>query len=385
MNNISFPNLGLDFSINPVAFSIGSLQVYWYGIITALAFLVIILGILRSSDKYGIKQDDLVDLVLITSIIGIICARIFYVLVNWDRYRNNLSEIYKIWGGGLAIYGGIIGGIITIYLFCRKRKISALQILDHLVVYFALGQAIGRWGNFVNQELFGPNTNLPWAMTGNVIQNTIARFPENFPGVDAYLPVHPLFLYESLWDFLTFTLLATFRKRKKMEGEVFSLYMISYGLARFTIDSMRFDLKVGNFNINRVIGLIFAIAFGVIFIARRLRKNEDLIEEADEGTTPSIYREILHGMDNQSSAADDEVANEGTISDSVDEAVIEGSVSSDRDETENEANASDIDDESTGYEDQEGAKQASVSDSEDEAVNPETDGSIDIVENENAD
>ena len=136
MNNISFPNLGLDFSINPVAFSIGSLQVYWYGIITALAFLVIILGILRSSDKYGIKQDDLVDLVLITSIIGIICARIFYVLVNWDRYRNNLSEIYKIWGGGLAIYGGIIGGIITIYLFCRKEKSARYKYLT--ILWFIL-------------------------------------------------------------------------------------------------------------------------------------------------------------------------------------------------------------------------------------------------------
>ncbi len=301
MHNISFPNLGLDFAINPVAFKIGTLEVYWYGIITALAFLVIIIGALKDSDKYGIIQDDLVDLILITSLVGIICARAFYVLVNWNSFRNNLGDVYKIWTGGLAIYGGIIGGIITIYLFCRKRKISALKILDHLVVYFAFGQAIGRWGNFVNQELFGPNTNLPWAMTGDVIRNTITRFPEDFPGMAANLPVHPLFLYESLWNLIAFVVLLSFRKRKKMDGEVFSLYMISYGLARFVIDSMRFDLKVGTVNINRIIGLIFVIAFGVIIIVRRSRKKEGIDEQASEGADSSIYREILQDIESQSS------------------------------------------------------------------------------------
>ena len=133
-------------------------------IITALAFLVIITGVLRSG-KYGLKQDDLTDMLLFTAPIGIIGARIFYVLVNWELYSPNPIDIIKIWEGGLAIYGGIVLGIITIFIFCRIRKINALQVLDHLAVYLALGQSIGRWGNFVNQELYGPSTNLPWGMT----------------------------------------------------------------------------------------------------------------------------------------------------------------------------------------------------------------------------
>lgn len=298
MHNISFPNLGINFNLNPVAFSVGPVTVYWYGIITALAFLIIIVGILRNSHKYDLKQDDLIDLMLVTTPIGIVCARIFYVLVNWDLYRYDLSKIYKIWHGGLAIYGGIIGGIITIYLFCRKRKISALKLLDHIVVYLVLGQVVGRWGNFVNQELFGPNTNLPWGMTGDIIQRSIAQSPSQFPGVDPNLPVHPLFLYESLWNLIAFFVLIWFRKRKKMDGEVFSLYMVSYGLARFAIDSLRFDLKVGNVNVNRIIGLLFAVAFAMFFIVRRIRKKDD---QADAEHEPSIYREILDEIEDKSS------------------------------------------------------------------------------------
>lgn len=298
MNYISFPKLGIEIALDPVVFSIGSIKIYWYGIITALAFLVIIIGILKNSDKYGLKQDDLIDLILITTPVGIVCARIFYVLVNWDYYRNDLSEIYRIWHGGLAIYGGVIGGIITIYIFCRRRKISTLKLLDHVVVYLVLGQVIGRWGNFVNQELFGPNTDLPWGMTGNIIKNTISNFPSQFPGVDPNLPVHPLFLYESLWNLAAFFILIWFRKRKKVDGEVFSLYMVSYGMARFVIDSLRFDLKVGNINVNRVIGILFAITFIIIFIARRIRqKGKIAVEEEYE---PSIYREILTEIEDKS-------------------------------------------------------------------------------------
>ncbi|NLM10187.1 MAG: prolipoprotein diacylglyceryl transferase [Clostridiaceae bacterium] len=304
MHNISFPKLGLEINLDPEVFSLGPITVYWYGIITALAFLVIIIGILKNSEKYGLKQDDLIDLMLITTPIGIICARIFYVLVNWDFYKNNLSEVYKIWHGGLAIYGGIIGGIITIYLFCRARKISTLKLLDHIVVYLVLGQVIGRWGNFVNQELFGPNTDLPWGMTGDIIQRTIANSPSQFPGVDPDLPVHPLFLYESLWNLVAFFVLIWFRKRKKMDGEVFSLYMISYGMARFAIDSLRFDLKVGDVNVNRVIGILFAVAFIIVLIVRRVRQKD--VADSEEVYEPSIYRDILTEIEDKSLDSGDE-------------------------------------------------------------------------------
>jgi len=271
MHYIDFPNLGIHFEMNPELFTIGPFTVHWYGIITAVAFLVIILGVLRNSSKYGLSSDDLIDMMLITTPVGIIGARIFYVAVNWKYYAANLSEVYKIWNGGLAIYGGIVVGIITILLFCRQRKIKPLQLLDHIVVYLVLGQAIGRWGNFVNQELFGSNTNLPWAMTGDIIKRTITM--EQYPGVNPDLPVHPVFLYESLWNLLAFFVLHWFRRRKKLEGEVFSLYMIFYGMARFVIDSLRFDLMVGRLNVNRVIGVLFALAFAVVFIVRRVRSG----------------------------------------------------------------------------------------------------------------
>lgn len=280
---IRFPKLGIHLEINPVLFQVGPFSIHWYGVITALAFLVIIIGVLRKSDRYGLKQDDLIDMMLFTVPIGIIGARLFYVLMNWEMYSGNPLDIVKIWEGGLAIYGGIILGIITILLFCRSRKINALQLLDHIVVYLALGQSVGRWGNFVNQELFGPPTTLPWGMTGNIIERTTRE------------PVHPLFLYESLWNLGTFFLLAWFRKRKKLEGEVFSLYMVSYGCARLLIDSMRSDLRIGGVNINQVIGGIFAVAFLILFIYRRLQgvmKGEEA-----EPVQPSQYRDILEKME----------------------------------------------------------------------------------------
>lgn len=276
---IEFPKLGIHLEINPVLFQAGPFTIHWYGIITALAFLVIILGVLRKSESYGLKQDDLIDMMLFTVPIGIVGARLFYVIMNWEMYSSDPLSIVKIWEGGLAIYGGIILGIITILLFCRFRKINALQLLDHIVVWLPLGQVVGRWGNFVNQELFGPPTTLPWGMTGNIIQRAYRD------------PVHPLFLYESLWSFCAFFLLLWFRKRKKLQGEVFSLYMISYGCARLVIDSMRSDLRIGNVNINQVIGGLFAAAFFVLFLYRR-QKLKRKAEEA-EPTPPSQYRAIL--------------------------------------------------------------------------------------------
>lgn len=282
---IEFPKLGIHLEINPVLFQLGPFTVHWYGVITALAFLVIILGVIRKSERFGLKQDDLIDMMLFTAPIGIIGARIFYVLVNWELYSSNPIDIIKIWEGGLAIYGGIILGIITIFLFCRARKINPLQLLDHLVVYLALGQSIGRWGNFVNQELFGPATDLPWGMTGNIIQRTETE------------PVHPLFLYESLWSLTAFFILLWFRKRKKLQGEVFSLYMVFYGGARLVIDSMRSDLRIGNVNVNQVIGGLFAFTFLVVFLARRLRLSKR--SEEDVPYQPSQYREILDNIEQE--------------------------------------------------------------------------------------
>ena len=315
---IQFPKLGLRFEINPEIFSIdtffGTFTVYWYGLITALAFLVIVIGILKDCSKYGIDRDHMIDLILITTPIGIIGARLYYVIVNWKQYSQNPVEIFKIWHGGLAIYGGIIFGIITIYLFCRIKKISTLKILDHIVVYLVLGQVIGRWGNFVNQELFGPNTDLPWGMTGNIIQRTIKNED----------PVHPLFLYESLWNLAAFFILLWFRKRKKLDGEVFSLYMILYGGARFLIDRLRLDMRIGDVNINLLLGLIFVIAFTAVFILRRIRIKPS--EPEDTEYEPRRYREILDAVDEKESSADAGDVNGGDSTETEDNAKSEDDV-----------------------------------------------------------
>ncbi|MBP7176043.1 MAG: prolipoprotein diacylglyceryl transferase [Thermoclostridium sp.] len=298
LNHIDFPRLGIHLELNPVLFTLGPFAVHWYGIITALAFLVIITGVLRSSEKYGLKQDDLTDMLLFTAPVGIIGARIFYVVVNWELYSRNPLDIIKIWEGGLAIYGGIVLGIITIFLFCRFRKISALQVLDHIAVYLPLGQSIGRWGNFVNQELFGPSTTLPWGMTGDVIQRTTSDL------------VHPLFLYESLWNLAVFFVLVWFRKRKKLQGEVFSLYMVLYGCARLFIDSMRPDLRVNGVNVNQVIGGLFALAFVILLIYRRLR----LKKRPDGGVDyqPSQYRSILDSIEQEQPSEPSSVGSKDT-------------------------------------------------------------------------
>lgn len=368
---IDFPNLGIHLELNPQLFTIGPITVHWYGIITAVAFLVIIIGVLRKSERFGLKQDDLIDMMLITTPVGIIGARVLYVLVNWNYYSMNPSKIYRIWEGGLAIYGGIIFGIITIYLFCRRRKISTLQLLDHIVVYLSLGQVVGRWGNFVNQELFGPNTNLPWGMTGDIIAERIRD--GEFPGVIPDLPVHPLFLYESLWNLATFFILLWFRKRKKSQGEVFCLYMISYGMARFTIDSLRFDLQVGGMNINRIIGLLFAVLFAAIFVIRRLRRKNT--EDQDGQYEPSRYREIIEKIEKDSGADENpEAPNEETdkeaVSESAEEAVGEPS-----DESAEEAGrepSSGIAEEAGGEASDESAKEA-VEKAPDESAKEEAD------------
>lgn len=188
MHFIEFPRLGLRFDINPEIFTIGEVTIHWYGVIIALAFLAAVLGALRSSEKQGISQDNLIDMILYTIPVAIILARLYFVFMNWSYYSLNLSEIFKVWHGGIAIYGGIFGGILTIIVFCKTKKISAFKMLDHVVIYMVLAQSIGRWGNFVNQELYGIRTTLPWGMTGDIIQFQTANTAT----------VHPVFLYESI-------------------------------------------------------------------------------------------------------------------------------------------------------------------------------------------
>ncbi len=262
-NTITFPNLGLTFDINRAAFSIFGLDVYWYGIIIACGLILALIYAFRESKRTGLDQDDLLNMFLIAIPVSIICARLYYVVFSFDLYKDDLLAIFDIRNGGLAIYGGLIGAILTVLVYCRVKKINIGLVLDILAVGFLIGQAVGRWGNFVNGEAFGSYTTLPWAMSITSDGSTIASH------------AHPTFLYESLWDVLGVVLLLIYRKHKRFSGEVFCAYIAWYGLGRFWIEGLRTDsLYLGPVRISQFLALISLLA-AVIFIIlyRRFIKN----------------------------------------------------------------------------------------------------------------
>lgn len=210
--------------MNPVAFKIFGIEIMWYGILISLGVLLGVYFALRECKRIGFKEDNLLDFLLIAIPTSIVGARVYYVIFSWDYYSKNLGEIINIRNGGLAIHGALIVGVIVGILFCKKRKINVLQLLDIVIPSVALGQAIGRWGNFVNQEAHGGPTDLPWGIMVNGQK------------------VHPTFLYESIMDFAIFLFLVWLRKNKKLNhGQIFALYLVLYSAVRFIVEGLRTD------------------------------------------------------------------------------------------------------------------------------------------------
>jgi len=288
---VEFPGLGLSFEISTVAFRVFGVPIYWYGIIIAFAFLLAILLALRSCRKYDIEQDTILDLVLYAAPAAIVGARLYYVIFNWEYFKGDIKAILDIRSGGLAIYGSVIAAVIVALIYCRAKKINFFKLTDFAIPYLLLGQGIGRWGNFVNQEAFGDRTTLPWRMNGDVINSFLLK---NYEGIDLSKEgVHPTFLYESLWDIAVFLFLIWYRKKKKVDGEVLSLYFIMYGVGRFLIEGLRTDsLMLGEFRVSRLLSLILAVAFAGVFVYLRVRK-ENIAEEAVEEEVRSEYRDLL--------------------------------------------------------------------------------------------
>lgn len=227
MYNVSFPGLGLEFKVERTAISLGGFNIYWYGILVGCGFLLALLYAVKSLKRYKIHGDPFFDCVLAGLIFGIIGARLYYVAFRWDYYSQNLAEILSIHEGGLAIYGGIIGGLGSACIVAKLRKVNIPAMLDIGALGFLIGQGIGRWGNFVNQEAFGTPTDLPWRMVS-----------ENTGGVG----VHPCFLYESLWCLLGFGILFFISiKWRKFDGQMFLLYLIWYGFERMIVEGLRTD------------------------------------------------------------------------------------------------------------------------------------------------
>lgn len=279
MYELEFPKLGFKFTMNPTAFSIGEFSVAWYGIIIAVGFLLALWYGMRNAKRLGVNTDKMIDVVIGGIIGGIIGARLYYVIFSWDNYKDNLTDIFMIWNGGLAIYGGIIGAVLVGGLVCKWRKVKFPAMLDLAAPGFLIGQAVGRWGNFVNIEAYGSNTDLPWGMWSKKIVDDYAHLTSTGAGFNTAEPVHPCFLYESLWCLLGFFLIHFLvSKRRRFDGEVFLSYVAWYGLGRVFIEGLRVDsLPLGNLRVSQVLAglsVLIAVAF-IIAIRRKIARSGD--------------------------------------------------------------------------------------------------------------
>lgn len=268
--HVQFDGLGITFDLPSVAFSIGNYQIHWYGIIIAFGFALAVLYGGRMAYKWKMSLDGMTDVLIWGTILGIICARAYYVAFEWDYYSQHLSEIPAIWNGGIAIYGGIIGALIGAAIGCKIGKIDFFNLLDLGSLGLLIGQGIGRWGNFFNQEAFGTNTHTAlFRMWSPKIRDTLAASADLLASkgvtVDPNAPVHPTFLYESVWCLLGFVILhLVVTKARKFKGEVFILYGILYGSERMIVEGLRTDsLYIGNTSI-RVSQLLSAV---IVFVA----------------------------------------------------------------------------------------------------------------------
>ena len=255
---VRFPGLGLDLKIYDVALKIGSFEIYWYAVVICLGLVLAVLYCYRRSKLFGVKGDDFLDVVFWGFFGGIIGARAYYVAYAFDQFKDNLWQIFNFRTGGMAIYGGLIGAILVGAIACRVKKMKVLPVLDLAGMGFFIGQALGRWGNFFNQEAFGSNTTLPWGMYSPNTEAYLSRHATALAdlgvAVDPTMPVHPCFFYEFLWCLAGFLILHFYTKHRRFDGEMFLLYIGWYGLGRFWIEGLRTDsLMIGRLRVSQLL------------------------------------------------------------------------------------------------------------------------------------
>ncbi len=260
-SEIAFPGLGIDkFKIDRTAFTIFGREVAWYGIIIAIGMIVAVSYVIYRAKQYkGITTDDILDYAIYMIFFGVLGARLYYVLTADSDYT--FLEFFEIWNGGLAIYGGVIGGGLAAIVVSYIKGIRPLCFLDMVAPGVMIAQAIGRWGNFCNGECFGGPTALPWGME-------LTHLSASGAVVESLGTVHPAFIYESLWNILGFVLINLFYKKRRFDGQVFLSYVAWYGLGRGFIEGMRTDsLYIGPFRISQLVGFIscaIAVAFLIV-------------------------------------------------------------------------------------------------------------------------
>ena len=273
VNHVSFPGLGLEMEINRVAFTVFGVPIYWYGVCIALGLLLGMLYAFRYAKSYGIDADRMVDVIFVSTIAAIIGGRAYYVATAPFEYQS-VWEMIDIRLGGIAIYGGVIGAFLMGALMCRLRKVPMLPMFDLAAQGFLIGQCIGLWGNFFNQEAFGGNTTLPWGMISENTQQYLQSVQQTLAAqgmtVDPSMPVHPTFLYESIWCGLGFLLLWRYSKHRRIHGEKTLLYVMWYGFERFFVEGLRTDsLMVGNVRISQAVAALSVVAALVAWVVLR--------------------------------------------------------------------------------------------------------------------
>lgn len=271
-HNITFPALGLDFVINRVAFTVFGKEIFWYALIIALGFVLGLIFVISTARSYGVNPDHLYDIAIGGLIFGILGARIYYVIFDPSVLENSILDFFKIWEGGIAIYGAIIGASLFAFFYCRYKKLNTLRIFDVCAPGLLIGQCIGRWGNFVNAEVYGKPTDFFLGMS-----------------INGGAPVHPLFLYESVWNGIGFILLVLLRRRQKHDGQMFFFYLLWYSFGRLFLEGMRqseyilylippnsgfFPISVGISQAVALLGIISSVIILIYMSKSDRQKNE---------------------------------------------------------------------------------------------------------------
>lgn len=280
--NINFPNLNIFLEDVGKNIMIGDFAIAYYGIIIAIAMLAGVAIAVGVAKKSGQKVDDYYDLAIYAIIFSLIGARLYYVIFKWEYYSQDLTRIFNIREGGLAIYGAVIAAIITVFVYTKRKKLDFFLIADTGVLGLVLGQSIGRWGNFFNREAFGDYCDNIFAMQIPVSAVRSSEITdllrENIVVLDgiSYIQVHPTFLYESLWNLGLFIILLCYFKHRKFNGEVFFMYLFGYGVGRFWIESLRTDqllLPIINYPASRLLAAVMAVVSLFVIIWKRVKQT----------------------------------------------------------------------------------------------------------------
>ena len=281
--DINFPNLHIYLKNVGKSVDIFGFSIAYYGIIIAIGMLLSILLIMYRGKKAGIDEDAGLDVCIYSLVFGIIGARLYYVAFQWDLYKDNLLQIFNLRECGLAIYGGVLAGMVACIVVCKCKKLSFFQVADIVMPGVLVGQIMGRWGNFFNREVFGGYTNNIFAMElplnavrsmDDITQEMISH--GRMVGDVMYVQVHPTFLYESLWNLVLLIFLLWYTKRKKFDGELFFVYLFFYGLGRFWIEGVRTDqLKLWGTGIpvSQVVAVVMMIVSVIAYVIMRKKKN----------------------------------------------------------------------------------------------------------------